>query len=270
MRFAIRDDDINYFTKPQELERLYYNIWDICPISLSIVPFHACTKSGAIPSEFWQGDKIFPISKNRELIAFLKEKLKEGKICIMLHGYSHKNYENGYEFEAGENLYQKVKEGKEYLEELFGISITTFVPPHHVLSRPGIKVVVKNQLNIADLSSLRPWKSTFETKRLYYLIINKKLQWENRNESKLIYPFPRRYNNHKEIGCYSLIPFTKLADLISGFDFAKKYNGDFCLATHYWELLKIEAMRETLNRLWDYINRFDKVQFCKMDDILQI
>jgi hypothetical protein len=52
MRFAIRDDDTNYFTQPEQLARVYGAVWEVCPVSLSVVPFQACTRSGAIPREY--------------------------------------------------------------------------------------------------------------------------------------------------------------------------------------------------------------------------
>ncbi|MFQ5867215.1 MAG: hypothetical protein ACE5IT_04380 [bacterium] len=93
MRFALVDHDTNYFTKSEQLESVYGKIWDKMPVSLSVVPFHACTKSGAIPREYWQGDRIFPISDNKELVEFLKRKISENKISILMHGYSRKDYE---------------------------------------------------------------------------------------------------------------------------------------------------------------------------------
>ena len=41
---------------------------------------------------------------------------------------------------------------------------------------------------------------------------------------------------HAEFGCHSLIPGTTLEELISGFEEARRAGGDFCLATHYWEV----------------------------------
>ena len=57
--FSIRDDDTCYFTTPRELESCYGRIWDICPVSLSVVPFQASTKSGAVPREHWSGKEVF-------------------------------------------------------------------------------------------------------------------------------------------------------------------------------------------------------------------
>ena len=83
MLFAICDDDTNYFTKPQDLIDNYDEVWSICPISLSVVPFHTCTKSGAIPKEYWSGDDVFLIGNNKELVRFLRGKIREDKVSIL-------------------------------------------------------------------------------------------------------------------------------------------------------------------------------------------
>jgi hypothetical protein len=52
----------------------------------------------------------------------------------------------------------------------------------------------------------------------------------------LIYPYPLRYKNHAEFGCHLLLPWTRAEELLGGFEEARRVGGDFCLATHYWEI----------------------------------
>jgi len=233
MRFAIVDHDTNYFTKPEQLENVYGRIWDEVPISLSVVPFHASTKSGAIPREYWQGDRIFPIGENKELVKFLKRKISENKVSILMHGYSHKDYENGYEFEVGEGLYEKVKEGKKYLEETFGVEIKTFIPPHNSLSKEGMKAVIANRLNILGSLSFRPSRRPFEVRYIFNLFRRKFFQLKS---GILTYPMVLQFKGHCELACFSLIPSTRMGELIRAFNLIRKYNANFCLATHHWEM----------------------------------
>lgn len=233
MRFALIDHDTNYFTKPEQLENVYGKIWDKIPISLSVVPFHACTKSGAIPQEYWEGDRIFPIGENRKLVNFLKKKIEKNIVSILMHGYSHKDYDNGYEFEVGENLYEKVKGGKKYLEEIFGVEIRTFVPPHNSLSKEGLKAVIANKLNIVGSLSFHPSKRAFDMKYILNLFRRKLFQLRTGIST---YPMVMRFGSHYELGCFSLIPLTRIEELIRAFSLVKEYNGDFCLATHHWEM----------------------------------
>jgi hypothetical protein len=53
---------------------------------------------------------------------------------------------------------------------------------------------------------------------------------------RLIYPRPLRYKNHAEFGCQLLKPGTTADELVAAFDEARQFGGDFCLATHYWEI----------------------------------
>ena len=238
MKFAIRDDDTNYFTKPADLERAYKGIWNICQVSLAVVPFHASTKSGSIPSKYWRDNKTFPIGNNRPLVAFLKKKIREKKVSIMLHGYSHKNYSGGPEFVAGDNLYEKAKEGKAYLEKLFGVKIKTFVPPHNRLSEEGRQAVARAGMNIASHEPFYPWirplNYSLMVKKSFYFI--KTAQFLN--YSSRFYPFILDFKDHKELQCSPLVPSTSLEQLKRHFLLALNTNGVFCLNTHYWELDK--------------------------------
>ena len=263
MRFALVDHDTNYFTKPEQLESVYEKIWEKIPICLSIVPFHACTKSGAIPQEYWQGDRIFPIGENKKLVEFIKRKINENKISILMHGYSHKDYENGYEFEVGDRLYEKVKEGKKYLQELFQVEIKTFAPPHNTLSKEGMKAVITNKLNILGSFSFRLFQRPFQLKNIFYFLKRRSFQRKNKT---FFYPFSMQFKDHNELDCYSLIPSTHLEDLIQKLDLARRYNGDFCLATHYWEVSNPQTL-DTFRRFTEYVNKFINITHLSINKI---
>ena len=80
MKLIIRDDDVSYFTSPKILENLYEDVWDKCPISLSVVPFILSTPGQLeTPIKFRHTKKLYPIGENKELVNFLKKKIKEGK-----------------------------------------------------------------------------------------------------------------------------------------------------------------------------------------------
>ena len=236
MKFTIRDDDTNYFTKPADLEKVYNDIWDTTPVSLAVIPFVGGGKMGSIPPKYWQGDKVFPIGENEGLVEFLKEQIAKGRVSLMLHGYSHKDYPNGYEFEAGSDLFSKVKEGKGYLEELFGVAIKTFVPPHNSLSRRGAQAVIDNGLNILMAYSHWPWERPLETANFVNFA---RMAWfwlryrKTKRYSKVL-----RFSRHKEFGCYTLHPTVSLRDLKEGLEFAMKEGGNFCLAAHYYTLVE--------------------------------
>ena len=172
MKFAIRDDDTNFFTKPKELEHIFNRIWNRCPISLAVVPFHSCTKTNQIPKKYWSGNKLFPIDKNNQLIKFLKQKIKEEKIDILLHGYNHKIETNGFEFELIKEPYNKIMEGKNYLEELFDVKISVFVPPNNSISSKSVKALRKAKLNISGIPSVQFPKIAWWQEALFEYLLN--------------------------------------------------------------------------------------------------
>jgi predicted deacetylase len=203
------------------------------------VPAHASTRSKAIPPEQWDGVREFPLGDNAELVDYLRGHAAAGRVSIMLHGYSHRNYPNGYEFEVAPRLEERLARGRGYLEALFGVRIRTFVPPHNALSRRGLVAVDRAGLNVlGSFYSFRldkkPWG--LDTLRNYWLVARHRRTTGRSRRERLIYPWPVRYKRHAEFGCQPLVPRTTLDELLSAFEEARRFGGDFCLATHYWEI----------------------------------
>jgi hypothetical protein len=239
MRCAIRDDDTCFFTTPDALERAYGRYWDRIPVSLAVVPVHASTRSKGIPPEHWEGDQEFPLGENLALVDFLRNGVAAGRLSILLHGYSHKNYPSGYEFEAAPDLEWRLRRGLGYLETLLGVEISTFVPPHNALSQAGLRAVDRVGLNVlGSFYSFRPDKKPLGLDGLanYLRITRHRRRTGRGRHQRLIYPWPLRYNRHAEFGCQPLVPRTTLDELLSAFEEARRFGGDFCLATHYWEI----------------------------------
>lgn len=204
-----------------------------------MVPAHAATKSKAIPERYWDGEGEFPLADNPEIVTFVGELIRRGRAAPMLHGYSHKNYPDGYEFQVAPDLRGRLRRGRRYLEQLFGRPIRTFVPPHNALSRRGIEALEAEGLDVLGsfLSfrpSQKPWGAA--TLRNYVRITAYRLRTRRGRRTRLVYPFPLRYKKHAEFGCHLLLPRTQADALIAGFQEARRFGGDFCLATHYWEI----------------------------------
>jgi hypothetical protein len=203
------------------------------------VPVHASTRSKGIPPEHWEGDAEFPLAENPELVAFLNAGVAAGRLSMLLHGYSHQNYPNGYEFEVAPNPDWRLARGLGYLEALLGVEISTFVPPHNALSRAGLRAVDRLGLNVlGSFYSFRPDKKPLglDTVANYARIAAHRRRTGRGRHDRLIYPWPLRYNRHAEFGCQPLVPRTTLDELLSAFEEARRFGGDFCLATHYWEV----------------------------------
>jgi hypothetical protein len=263
MRFAIRDDDTNYFTQPEHLERVYSEVWETCPVTLSVVPFQACTPSGAVPREHWQGEQTFPIGENEALVEFLRERIAKGQVSISQHGFSHRDYPGGYEFEAGDDLARKICEGKQYLEDLFGVEVTVFVPPHNALSKRGWEAALRYYRRflgpLPHKPSKRPWHvgNAMNFLRWRWFCLKQTGKWG----PTVAYPFPLDYGRYAEFICPPLTPLVSLAQLQTSFDAARQARGSFCLATHCWEFNNPD-MAETFDRFWRHVlHRTDDIEF---------
>ncbi len=239
MKVAIRDDDTSYFTSPESLERVYRDVWDRVPICLAVVPFAIGYEQPGIPREYWSSSDEMPLDRNPTLVSFLRELIAAGRATIALHGCTHQDFLDGYEFQAAPDLRARIARGRTYLESLLGCRISLFVPPHNALSKRGIEAVADAGLNVLGsfLSfrpSMRPWDR--HTPANWWAVRRFRRATGRTKRDPFVYPFPLRYERHAEFGCHSLVPGTTTPALERQFDEARQCGGDFCLATHYWEI----------------------------------
>jgi Uncharacterized protein conserved in bacteria (DUF2334) len=270
MLFAIRDDDLNYFSDPVMIQRAYAGIWDICPISFSTVPFHACTKSGAIPKKYWQGERTFPIGENKSLVDFIARGIERRQICVTLHGCTHRDEIDGYEFETGDDLFDKIMKGKAYLKTLFGKDIEVFVPPHNRISRKGLDAAVQNRLHIANIVPFRSRYNRSHPSQLIPAIRRKIFSCKHPNRH---YPYVLDFGDHKEVECHGLVPRSSLDQLIREFNFCRRHNGIFILAAHHWEYDTPSKthdkwkLKDVLLCFWDIVLKHSDVCFASLNQV---
>src|SRR4051812_40494129 len=152
MKFAIRDDDTCYFTNPAELERVYHDVWDRVPVCLATVPFAIGYERVGVPAEHWHDGEAFALERNRELTVFLKSLVAARRATIALHGYTHQDYPDGFEFQSAPDPERRVADGLRYLRDTLGatpsMQISIFVPPHNAISKRGLAAVGAAGLNI--------------------------------------------------------------------------------------------------------------------------
>jgi len=270
MYFAIRDDDINFFTKPEELAANYSQVWDECPISLAVTPFQAgypvwvsAKSSPTNPAE------VFPLGDNRELVEFLRDGCAFGRFSIMLHGYHHNIPSGRPEFQEGAALAAKAREGKAYLERLLGTKITCFTPPHNALSREGIDAVVAAGLNIVGIQSFRPGRRTL---RLRHLVPFLARNWYLRVLGEE-YPRPLWVLDHWEMPYATLGRVSSPELLREGILRAIRRRGTFCLSTHYWEFgypmasSPSQTVGDVFLELWGQVRSSPGVAFTTVDNL---
>lgn len=234
MHFCIRDDDTNFFTKPDDLERSYGEISQWGPISLAIIPFCRTGKNKAVPEAYRHRMSIHPLHKNQPLVEYLRNGISQGRFEAMLHGFHHDEEHGKPEFSQGSDLAARVTDGRKYLEDLLGTTIRVFVPPYNAIGGEGMRAVVREGLHLGGiagvrsgwpLTSLRTWSLWFQ---LYY--------WRKITGLGMPWPWILDLGDHNEIPGRPVTPSSSLQHNHAIFDSALALGGVFCAATHYWEL----------------------------------
>ncbi len=262
MKVALRDDDTSYFTEPDRLEAVYHDVWNRLPVAIAVVPHAAGFRDQAIPQKYWQADRPFPLDENPLLVERLRRLVAEGRVTIAQHGFTHEDFPDGCEFQAAPDIEDRLRKGKAYLERVLDTRIRVFVPPHNALSKRGLAAVGEAGLNLLGsfLSfrpSMRPWDS--RTLANWWRIRRYRAATGRARTDRMIYPHVLRYSRHAEFGCHSLIPGTRVEDLVSGFEEARRAGGHFCIATHYWEV--DATLKNVLLRFLDHAAAIPGVEF---------
>ena len=268
MKVALRDDDTCYFTSPEDLACVYDDIWTRIPVCLATVPFAIGYERVGIPREHWHSGESFALERNSALVEALVDLTRRRRVTIALHGYTHQDFPNGYEFQAAPDPERRVADGLRSLTTLLGTPIRIFVPPHNALSKRGLAAVSSAHLNLlGSFLSFRPSMRSWDARTFgNWLRVSRFRHTTGRTRADhLVYPFVLRYRQHAEFGCHSVIPGTTVDELVQGFTEAREAGGDFCLATHYWEV--DAAIKDVLRRFLDYAARFSDVRFVAAEEL---
>ncbi len=294
MRFAIRDDDTNYYTSPEEIMYCYQSIWNICPPSLSLIPFvqghwrdwqDKYYKNGFL-NEWpqWEADsEIFPVGKNVALTSFLKKVLQENKICITIHGINHRNKDqqktiipNNFihyaEFYTQVDLTNLLTSAITYLQELFQTKIKVFTPPQNILTIEGYNAIKANGLNLVggSIPFIRRSKDLYWAME-FLNVLRFKIRY-----SKKYYPYVLKLGKTNELMVhYPLQEVTSIDSLKADFDFVYRLGGDFVLSTHYHgfpvshKLYKRRIVKDIFDEFFEYVQKHQDVKYCSLNDMLK-
>lgn len=250
MKFAIRDDDTCFFTKPSELENAYDFIDKGC-ISLSVVPYTVpIHKDNVFP--YGQGIDygFYDINSNPELLDYLRNQAANGKYDILLHGYSHEYSKvNGIWtaemiWKSQQQLEQELTKGKRHLEELLGKKISVFVAPNNAINQKAISVIEELGMNYSGIIQKHDRK--INTRYL----INFVRRWGYRAVLKIPYPGVLNYGKHKELIAFTLDNYDRL---VKEYQACKKRGEPFVVYSHYWQINQNPNIKELLMRITDYV-----------------
>ena len=294
--FAIRDDDISYFTSPQKLEKIYKSAWDMgFKVSFAAIPMHKGTNNLNIPPEFRNTGKYYPINQNKELVEYLKAKISEGKAYIMQHGFCHtenpylpalkfdleKGLLLGYngqktdlskysEFHGADekDVSSKIKKGKIILEETFGVPIKVFVSPQELLTKHLWMALWKNNLNYCGsigrnvITQIPVRYINFYpllkvvTKKAFR--INPEAIAEDITHITDIITIPATYRHYWNKFTNDGSTEYWFNQFKKIFEMRKQQNSYFILLTHYWEYFYDWEEEITQKRQYEYLDKIFK------------
>jgi hypothetical protein len=248
--FCIRDDDTSFFTSPDELDKAYGEVTKHGPVSLAIIPFCRAGKSRGLPAAFRERWSVHPLDENKALVQYLRQGIADGRYEAMLHGYHHDEPDVPWEFADGVDLRRKVRDGKQYLEELLHAKIRVFVPPHNAIGRKGLEAVSREGLHLGGVAGLRRGWSWFapSSLRTWWRL----RRWKTNGHQGI--PWVLDLADHKELPGNPITPLSTLKQSLKRFEEAKKVDGVFCAATHYWEFDSYSRQSETLT-VGDHLRR---------------
>ncbi len=293
MLFAIRDDDVNFFTQPNELEAAYKNYWEVAPPTFSLIS-HVKGNWKHWTQEFYRlrGDvdlaalrldeKIYPLADNGSLVKFLNEQLRGKKLGVSFHAIHHRNedaqlppyrennYVQGAEFFTSRNLSEPLKNAVGYLHKYLDTKINVFTPPQNLLSLKGYHAVIHQRLSVIG-AGIPFWKKELSPNGLANMAKVASFKLSNPNKD---FPFALHFKNHSEvIHHYPLHPTTTVESLIDKFNHVNKFNGDFILSTHYHEFNEplvydsTRTMKDVFKNFMDFVLRKPNVNFCTLNEM---
>ena len=251
VKLAIRDDDMNFFTKVEDIEFVYRDFNNF-PISFAVIPkvtdvstVGACpdTKGNTVPR---------PVRDNKVLIEWLKQRISEGKADVLLHGESHsykiidgKRYAEMEWCADDPLLASKMNKNKAELERAIERRVSCFVAPSNKIARRSIEAVVKNDMDFSGIIGLK-----FSRRVTFRNLFNYIKRWVLRLTTGLPYPGVMIYSDHKEINACLLQSYDYLVKM---FEYCRKYDFPMVINVHYWHLRDNPTELETLRRfVMDY------------------
>lgn len=300
MKFAIRDDDLNWFYTPECIQKNLEYIWDICPVSMSSIPFikgnwkknvRLLEKVGpkgvteVIQDQIIADDVIYPIGDNIELVNYVKNKINENKIHITIHGINHRNsdpilpklknnFSIGAEFFTSQNLTDELGNAVSYLEKVFEQKINVFTPPQNLISEKGYLALETVGLNICGYfpspREIGIYNNYFGLRSLF-VTANHKLKTRGQ---RMPFPHAQKLKKIAMIEHCALQPGSNINQIKSAIEYVKSRGGDFVLSTHSYAFEQKmqntnKTMGEALLEVLEYVSKDKEVDFVTLDKLFK-
>jgi len=241
--FVIRDDDLNYFSTPEDIQRWYKDVLaQNIPVGFSTIPF-VKPISDVYTAGYNDENKEYTIAENKELIEYVKS---NPLIEILQHGCTHETKDGVFEYMTDGGLYEKTKRGKAELERAFNRDIKVFVAPHDSINVHGVLAVEKSGMDIirGRGSKTFMWRAQY-IPAILKMILHKVLH--PRKLTMPAYPYVLDLGKHKEAYSYRL-EAAKRDFLRTSLEYVQKKGGCFILVNHvhFCNEERRELMLETI------------------------
>jgi hypothetical protein len=284
LAFAIRDDDIGYFTSTEMIRRVHrLALSKGFPLSFAVIPEHRSSYDPNVPPNMRPLDSRFPVSQNKGLVDFLKEMLRSGRLEIMQHGLAHTEDRTEFvrsEFEGLtlDEAKARVRRGKEVLSRTFGCRISAFVAPQERLTRPLLRTLSEEGFacycGSVGRSPPEHWLRLLA--RGDDLL---RLRWRLREgglKTRPVHLIPSLYLLSGYLHRSSRVGKDELEVVKQGILEARRRESYFIVATHswdfYWEWGSIRpSMIDTYERILEFVDSLGgDVWRCRLSDVAPV
>lgn len=250
MKVILRDDDLNYFSTPADIE-WYYKDW-MYNVLFATVPFVA-PKREKFGNYFSIGDvkddAFFSIGNNECLVQYVN---KKNKYFLGLHGVTHARNGNKFEFEVNRSK-EYIELGMQEIEKTFVNSSRIFIPPHDRINAYNLTLMSELALPVIKSYGLQQFDGSVNGIMNYIYQIGHVLKG-NRS-----YPIthPLKFKNIPVFFSIRLIDdYSLIEDKLK---FALKNNTHLCITNHVH--MRTQSRLDNLMRIqdWVYKNKVDMV-----------
>lgn len=225
MKFVIRDDDLNYFSTPEDIELWYEDLFaQNIPVGFAAIPYVKPISDVYTGIESFE-DREYPISKNEDLVSYVKQ---NQLIEILQHGTTHETVRGVFEY-AGTISRYEARRGRDELERAFGRAVTVFVPPHDWIGSNGVRSVEAADMNIirGRGAGLRNWILRWQYISIFMQMLFYRISHVFKHKAPA-YPQVIDFGKHKEACSYRL----EDTDVFEGLRYVHQKDGIFVVVVH--------------------------------------
>ena len=272
---CLRDDDTNFFTTVEELRTAYGPLWGTTPVTLAVIPFaHGSERKifdveipyekkfhnlrqwelNASAEELSEYHKVHPVGDNKELVDEISTLAAEGKVEIAQHGVFHRYTEYGAELLGDRMSFAMLRDGKEYLEKVFGCGVHTLIPPGNVIDLTVIDYMNRLGMHLFSSGRIRA-KNRWETIETY--IRHPESFADRKRETPQ--PLHHRYGIHY-FGSHTFEEGCNAGRILEDIKKELSQCGFSALGTHY-RFLQEKNNRTIYHKMIEEIASFDGIQF---------